>query len=419
MKGQRATRSCQYGRNAKKNIAVFLFNFYYTKHKTITLFFLSGKHMKHLIFLAITITFCFTRAQNINRPMNNKSSDYKKIDAENMFNNIFNFPVQLEHAMRISQGIHYKRNYDNINTVICAGMGGSGIAGDIAQLFLKSKLSIPLITVKNYTLPQWCNEHTLVILLSYSGNTEETLSCFNEALTKKSHIIGITSGGKLQQRLVAHNCDIICIPSGLPPRAALGYLSIPILYCLYHLGLFPTAPTDDLINTISLLKESRTLFSQANNNNPAYKLAQQIDNSIPLIYGETETTASIAARWRAQLAENSKIIASLHALPELNHNEIVGWQGNTELLKNVGIIWLLDDAMHPRNKLRYNFTKNIISDRAQYQCGVTSKGNSFMERMFYLIHFGDWLSFWLAIMHEVNPTTIVNISQLKTAMSAA
>jgi len=319
--------------------------------------------------------------------------------------------------MRISQGIGYARNYANINAIICAGMGGSGIAGDIAQLFLKSTLSVPFITVKNYTLPSWCNENTLVILLSYSGNTEETLSCFDEALAKKSHIIGITSGGKLQQRLQNYSYDTICIPKGLPPRAALGYLSVPILYCLYHLDLTPN-PTHDLVNTIKLLKKSRTLFSQADPDNPAYTLAQQMQNSMPFIYGETETTACIAARWRAQLAENSKIIAGIHTLPELNHNEIVGWQNNTTICSNIGIIWLLDNAMHTRNKLRYNFTKNIINDHAQYQCDITSKGDSFMERMFYLIHFGDWVSFWLAIVNNVNPTNIDNIIQFKKMMSA-
>ena len=373
--------------------------------------------MKYIVSLSVLIIFCFTVAQNRCASTINKNDDYTKIDTENMFNNIFDFPTQIEHAMHISQNVHYKHNYDNINTIVCAGMGGSGMAGDIAQLLLKSILPIPLFTVKNYTLPNWCNENTLVILLSYSGNTEETLSCFDDALAKKSHVIGITSGGVLQQQLLTHNRDIICIPSGLPPRAALGYLSIPILYFLCQIGLIPTTPTKDLVNTINLLKDSRRLFSQANNNNIAYTLAQQIHNSIPLIYGETESTACIAARWRAQIAENSKMIAGLHTLPELNHNEIVGWQYNSGILKNFGIVWLLDDIMHPRNKLRHNLTKKIINDLAQYQCDISSKGDSFIERMFYLIHFGDWVSFWLAITHEVDPTPVVNITDLKTEMS--
>jgi len=373
--------------------------------------------MRCIMLLPIAIFFCFTVAQNTCTLTTDQNDDYKKIDTENMFHNIFDFPTQIEHAMHISQNVHYKHRYDNINTIVCTGMGGSGMAGDIAQLLLKSMLPIPLFVVKNYTLPHWCNETTLVILLSYSGNTEEILSCFHDALAKKSHIIGITSGGTLQQQLLTHNRDIICIPSGLPPRAALGYLSIPILYFLYQIGLIPTIPAKDLVNTINLLKDAQGLFSQANNNNPAYNLAQQMHNSIPLIYGETESTACIAARWRAQIAENSKMIAGLHTLPELNHNEIVGWQYNAGIFKNFGIVWLLDDIMHPRNKLRHNLTKGIINDQTQYQCDVSSKGNSFIERMFYLIHLGDWVSFWLAIIQKINPTPVTNITHLKTVMS--
>jgi len=372
--------------------------------------------MRPTTFLSIAVIFCFAVAQNVYPSTSNNNSDYKKIDTENMFNNIFDFPTQIEHAMHISQNFHYKHNYDNIHSIVCAGMGGSGMAGDIAHLFLKSTLPIPLFIVKNYILPHWCNENTLVILLSYSGNTEETISCFHDALSKKSHIIGITSGGILQQQLLIHNRDIISIPNGLPPRAALGYLSIPILYLLCQIGLIPTIPIKDLVSTINLLKNSRILFSQAHNNNPAYTLAQQIRNSIPLIYGETESTACIAARWRAQIAENSKMIAGLHTLPELNHNEIVAWQYNADILKNFGIVWLLDDIMHPRNKLRHDLTKKIINKLAQYQCDVSSKGDSFIERMFYLTHFGDWVSFWLAIMREVNPTPVANITHLKTVM---
>jgi len=368
------------------------------------------------LFLGFILLFFSTQAENNSTLVNNEPINYKAIDTNDMFNKIFNFPSQITHAICISQGIEYKHDYTNINAIVCAGMGGSGIAGDIAYLLAKSHLTVPLVTVKNYTLPSWCNDRTLVILVSYSGNTEETLSCFNEALEKKSKIIGITSGGKLQNQLFAHNYDIVHIPTGLPPRAALGYLTIPILYCLYHLQLIPIDPTNELVNTTQLLKELQLSFSQTTDKNPTYKLAQQITNSMPLIYGEAETTACIATRWRAQLAENSKTLASSHTLPELNHNEIVGWQETTQ--KKTGIIWLLDDAMHPRNKLRYNFSKDIIETRADYQYEITSVGKSFMERIFYLIHFGDWVSFWLAIMNNVNPTTIANINQLKEKMSS-
>ncbi|MGB8367582.1 MAG: bifunctional phosphoglucose/phosphomannose isomerase [Candidatus Babeliales bacterium] len=367
------------------------------------------------VFLGIPIALFFMQIQTNNTVTNNEVIDYNKIDTGNMYNKIFNFPSQLEHASRISQNINYQRQYNNINAIVCAGMGGSGIAGNIAELFTKSQLTIPFVTVKNYTLPHWCNEQTLVILVSYSGNTEETLACFQEALAKKSQIIGITSGGKLQKQLSNYNFDIISIPAGLPPRAALGYLAVPILYCLYQLQLIATNPTNELLNTCKTLKKSQTLFSQATNDNPSFKLAQQLQNKLPIIYGETETSACIATRWRTQLAENSKVLANTQILPELNHNEIVGWHETT--LKNIGIIWLLDDAMHPRNKLRYHFSKNIICNHGGSQYEVTSSGNSLMERIFYLIYFGDWVSFWLAIMNNVNPTAIDNINQLKELMS--
>jgi len=340
--------------------------------------------------------------------------DYTTIDSHNMHGNIFNFPDQLANAIAIGKSTQLRNNYKNIAQIVCAGMGGSGIAGNMVALFTKSDRTFPITVVKNYELPNWVNHQTLVLLFSYSGNTEETLSCFQHAHEKKSQIIGITSGGKLGKLLHQHNYDMITIPSGLPPRAALGYLTIPMVYALQKIELVPDY-TPQLEASITQLKEYRMAFSEPGIHNPAFKIAQALYNTMPIIYGEAGTTATIAMRWRAQLAENSKMIASMHVLPELNHNEIVGWE-SPSLLHNLQIIWLLDTDMHPRNKLRQEITKNIIGNRA-FHLEVASKGSSCIERMLYLIHLGDWVSFWAAILRQVNPTEINNINYLKERMA--
>ncbi|MEX0849253.1 MAG: bifunctional phosphoglucose/phosphomannose isomerase [Candidatus Dependentiae bacterium] len=341
------------------------------------------------------------------------------IDDQNMFNAIYTFSEQMEKAIRISKRIKLRHTYEHIDHIIFAGMGGSGMAGHMAKTLVQKQSPIAITVHNDYDLPNWVNENTLVICLSYSGNTEETLSCFDAAQEKNASIIGITTGGTLQEKLRKNRLDFVQIPNGMQPRAGLGYLTVPLLYILKKIGIIETDIEKDLQETVKLLKMSREFFSVQDQSNPTYAYAQLFKKCTPIIYGEANSTGCIAQRWKAQFAENSKMLASTHVLPELDHNEIVAWQENPDLLKRSVIIWLNDKNMHPRNRARQKITKDVIGNMPYMQLELEGIGNSWCERLFYLVHLGDWISYWCALAHNVNPTTIVNIDTLKNKMKDA
>ncbi|MCL4229456.1 bifunctional phosphoglucose/phosphomannose isomerase [Candidatus Dependentiae bacterium] len=345
-------------------------------------------------------------------------SSYKAYDKENMFSTIFSFAEQLEKAIEIGQNLSLRHAYSGIEHIIFAGMGGSAIAGDIVSLLCAATTPIPTVTSRTYTLPSWANAKTLVICMSYSGNTEETLASFEDARAKGAHIIGITSGGFLATQLKQYGYDSILIPGGIPPRASLGYLAVPLLFLMHRLNLLPHDFLFQLHQAISLLKEHRLNWSlEQEPENLALSIAHRIYQSYPLIYGEADKTSIVARRFRGQLAENSKMLSGSHELPELDHNEIVGFHNNPEILKRCGVIWLIDQEMSEPMLKRFQVTWEIIDPLVNYQISLQAQGNSFIERMIYLIHLIDWISFWCAILHREDPTPVDRINRLKQLLT--
>lgn len=342
---------------------------------------------------------------------------YCRFDRQHMFDHIHAFPEQMEEAMGIGRKFSAGRDYSSVKGIQIAGMGGSAIAGDVATVLASGSFTVPVSVTRNYVLPGWVNSDTLVLLLSYSGNTEETLSCLDDALARKAMVAGITSGGKLKRRLTEAGADLVTIPSGLPPRASLGYLTIPVLYLLYKGGIISDSMESEVVKGADHLKTWRDVFSRADQSNPAYEIASTIYRTIPAIYGEADSTATVALRWRTQLEENAKMVAIHHSLPEMNHNEIMGYFNNADILKNLSIIWLVDDGDHPRIKTRQKLTRDSIGDTVMNQISVKSRGNTRFERLFYLVHLGDWVSFWAAMLHGTDPTPVAQIEQLKLALS--
>jgi len=334
-----------------------------------------------------------------------------------MFSALYHLPEQIAEGMSIGKQITIKHHNSELKNIVFAGMGGSAIAGDIA-ISLCNNATVPMTTVRNYTLPSWVNTHTTVILLSYSGNTEETIACMHQALNKGATVIGITSGGIIKDTLTTLNGDVITIPGGMMPRAAIGYLAIPLLYILDELNQIDSTFEQQLKNLILNLKQHRkTLSDSTAQDNIAFSTAQQILSATPRIYAASNATATIAKRWRAQLAENSKLLSSTHALPELNHNEIVSWQNTKRSAHRYGIIWITDSSMHTRNKKRFDITHNMAKDHVAYQKAIDCTGESLIERTFYALYIGDWVSYWAAILQHIDPTPINNIEYLKKHMS--
>lgn len=341
----------------------------------------------------------------------------KLFDPENMFGSITDFSSNILDAMEIGKNIQLTPVQKPIHNIVLAGMGGSAIGGDINRIFLKNQLSVPFIVSRHYTLPHWVNENTLVICSSYSGNTEETLAATEQAMNADAQVLGISTGGILTEKLQSIGKDVVKIPSGLQPRAAVAFSFVPMLYILNQLGIIDKSWETDLVSAVPFLQKLTNLYSQEKETNPAYKMAEEIHTKIPIIYGESEWTSVVALRYKGQLCENAKMPAYHNELPELNHNEIVGWEKNESLFHSMVILWLKDEGDHPRVKHRQNVTQKILKTLPLAQKEIACGGGNVIERFLHMIHYGDWLSYWCAILHGTDPSPVKKISRLKEELS--
>ncbi|MEE9190819.1 MAG: bifunctional phosphoglucose/phosphomannose isomerase, partial [Candidatus Neomarinimicrobiota bacterium] len=265
-----------------------------------------------------------------------------------MYEMIYRFPEQMEKAENIGKQYSPRNNYSGIKKILFAGMGGSAIGGDLIRVLIQDDLMIPLIVIRDYFLPKWADESTLVLCSSYSGNTEETLSIYSSAKEKNCRVAGISTGGELSSSLIADGFDFIKIPTGYQPRAALGLSFIPILYLLNKMQLISGNILSEISNSIARIYEKRELYSQPEEINPTYHLAKDINGKIPVMIGSALKTEVIARRWKGQFCENSKIVAFHNELPEMNHNEVEGWGNITDFTKYFSLIWLVDNDDYER-----------------------------------------------------------------------
>ena len=341
----------------------------------------------------------------------------KRIDPEDMFKSIWEFPDNLNEAFELGNSIKLKNIYSDIKNIVVAGMGGSAIGGDVLSSLESANLNIPLIVCRGYTLPNWVNNKTLVICSSYSGNTEETLGSLDDAIYKKAQICGITTGGKIGQKINDLGFDLVKIPSGLQPRAALAFSFVPMTKLLEKIGILKPEIDKWLKSLIINLEEKRKIYSEENSQNPVYYLSEKIYKKIPIIYADNSTLSVVATRLKGQICENAKMLTYHNDLPELNHNEIVGWENNSNLFKHLHIIWLKDSSDNKRTKHRQDITSEILNEEKVEQDTIKVDGNTFQERFLHLINYGDWLSYWCAIMHKTDPSPVTKISRLKNELS--
>ncbi|MDP2960354.1 MAG: bifunctional phosphoglucose/phosphomannose isomerase [candidate division Zixibacteria bacterium] len=347
-----------------------------------------------------------------------KLEDIKKIDRQGMYDLIYNFPPQLTEGAHL--GFIVDLNLENFipDNIILTGMGGSAMGGDLARSFLASELRIPFWVCRSYNLPEFVNNKSLVFVSSYSGNTEETLSAYQEAKRRKAKIIAITSGGKLLEECKRNNFPFILIPKGLPPRAALGYSLTPILVTLSRLGLV-SDKIEELENTSKFLEKKREEYSleRRTKENPAKTLALNFFQKIPIIYSSTDYFDAVGYRWKGQFCENSKILAFNNYFPEFNHNELVGGKVLDQIRDRLVVIILQDKEDHPRIHRRMQIVKEIIEREKVKVIEIKSEGENLLSRIFSLIQLGDFTSFYLAILNEVDPTPVKVIDYLKNKLA--
>ena len=340
-----------------------------------------------------------------------------EIDKNDMYQSIWDFPENIIDAIELSENITLKNEYLDVNNIIIAGMGGSAIGGDVVYSLIKNEIKRPFIVNRGYDLPAWANSSSLIICSSYSGNTEETISILEKAKFLGARVIGITTGGVLESLCKNYKFDFVRIPSGLQPRAALAFSFIPLLYILKKTSLINVEVKDWLESSANLIRSKREEYSVDKENNPVYKLAKKLYKKLPIIYADSEFLETVAIRLKGQICENSKILAYHSIYPEMNHNEIVGWENNKEFFSSYYVLWLMDEDMNDRNKSRQRIISEILSDLNVSQQEIMVDGDDFKERFLLLIHYGDWLSYWCAILHNTDPSPVKNIQILKDKLS--
>jgi glucose/mannose-6-phosphate isomerase len=346
----------------------------------------------------------------------------RSLDPDNMYNRVFDFPEQMADALALAQKWPVSaKDIADIGNIVVIGMGGSAIGGDLVRSYLAGRLMVPFTVCRNYQLPEFVDDETLVIASSYSGNTEETLAALDDALGRKAMIVALTTGGMMAEVAKVNGIPVLTLPPGIQPRAALGYSFVPILVLLEKLGLIKDA-VKEISATIDWLKHERELHIEDLTvvDNPAKELATAIHGKIVIVYGGPTLTDTVAVRWKGQFCENSKTLSFANQYAEFNHNELVGWSDVVRPhAEHLVVLNLHDEDDHPRIQRRMDIVKKIVEGHGVKVFDLQSSGNSPLKRMFSLIQLGDFVSYYLAILNGVDPTPVVAIERLKQALAEA
>ncbi|HWH14848.1 MAG TPA: bifunctional phosphoglucose/phosphomannose isomerase [Miltoncostaeaceae bacterium] len=298
------------------------------------------------------------------------------------------------------------------NVAIC-GMGGSAIAGDLVTGAYRERLRMPVAVLRDYYVPGWLGEDTLVILSSYSGETEETLTAASQAIERNALCVAITSGGKLGTFYREQGVPVIDLPPGLQPRAALLRLLVPLVVVLSRFGVIPPADAelDDARDAVERGVEA--LGPRVPQEvNPAKALAEQLLGTLPIFWG-AEATAAVAQRWKGQVNENAKAPAYWGILPEVDHNEICGFEGMGALGPETRLVLLRDDRHHRQVIRRFELTRELVEPHVGGVHEVTAEGRTALGRALDLVMAGDYTSLYLGLLRGVDPGPVEMIGRLK------
>lgn len=323
-----------------------------------------------------------------------------------------------DESRRAAEGVALPFPLDAATEIAVCGVGGSGVAGDLVLGAYRERLRLPMSVVRDYYLPGWIGERTLVVLSSYSGDTEETLTLASQALERNCLCVAVTSGGKLGSFYAAEGVPVIALPPGLQPRAALLRLLVPVVVLLDRMQALPSLGSE--------LEEARETLSAAvatlgpdvpESSNPAKQLARALQGGVPLFWG-AELTAPVAARWRTQVNENAKLPAYSSVLPELDHNELVGFSGTPpELQKLMRLVMLRDPRNHRQVQRRFDLTRELVESHVDRALSIEGEGRSALARMLDLVMLGDYTSLYLALLRGVDPGPVEMIERLKARLA--
>jgi glucose/mannose-6-phosphate isomerase len=345
------------------------------------------------------------------------SSTYGKYDPEGMLARIKELPMQCWEAWEAIKAFKLPEDYRDIENVVILGMGGSAIGGDLVRSLVQGESRVPVIIHRDYGLPHFVSDRTLIIASSYSGNTEETLSGFETAMRSGAKKVALTTGGKVKEIAEANGVPVFTIGYKAQPRAALGFSFLPTLGVLGKVGLL-WDKDEDVDETVRVLKllVARLAETVPAAENQAKQLARRLAGRLPVVYG-AGFTSEVAHRWKTQINENAKAWAFYEVFPELNHNATVGFPMPPEIASGIEVLFLRSPLQNRRVKLRMEVTAELL-DRAgvSYEY-IDSEGESALAQMMSLVLLGDFTSYYLAVLYEQDPSPVAVIDFLKKRLA--
>jgi len=344
-------------------------------------------------------------------------SNYERLDPSNMIARISDMPQQCRKAWTSASSLPLPEDYTDVNKVVILGMGGSAIGGDMVGALAADQAKAIIIAHRNYTLPRWVDEKTLVIASSYSGNTEETISAFTQALDTPAKKLAITTGGQLSEIAAKNGIPLFLFHYKAEPRAAFGYSFFSILAFVRGLNLIPLEE-EDVDETINVLEDLSSEWDKdvLLESNAAKQLSIEIYDRIVAVYG-AGLLSKVADRWKAQLNECSKAWSCAEHFPELNHNAVVGYRFPEHLKQAAFVIMLRPAALQQRVKVRYDITCELLDKAGIPHAIVEAEGKSNLSQLMSTVLYGDYVSYYLAILNEVDPSPVESIDYLKRRLA--
>lgn len=321
---------------------------------------------------------------------------------------INNFPQQLEEALDIGRKSNIDFEGKTFANVVISGLGGSGIGGSIVSEITSEEAVAPIVINKDYFIPGFVNEKSLVVISSYSGNTEETIHAMNQALKKNATVVSVSSGGQVIDIARKNNLPYILVPGGMPPRSCLGYSLTQLFFVLNRAEIISNRFEKELETTVRLLNREKDTIKKI-----AAEVTEKLYDKIPVIYSAAGFEG-VAMRFRQQVNENSKMLCWHHVIPEMNHNELVGWVDKNE---RIGVVIFRNSSDYSRTQKRIENNKEVIAGCTTTVIELFSKGESKLEKALYLVHLGDWISLYMAQKRGVDATEVNVIDRLKGALS--
>jgi len=343
-----------------------------------------------------------------------KTNVIKKIDKHGMIELCVNMPEHSQNAIRLAE--QTPLICGEIRNVIVGGMGGSAIGGEILQNWSMDKVFVPVFICRDYVLPSFADKKTLVFIVSYSGETEETLSVFNDAVRKGCMVVSVTSGGRLLSLSNEHEFPCVVIPKNLPPRMAFPYLFFPLAIVMKKLGIIKNLE-EEIEEALNVLE--KVTFQNAptvpTEKNLSKTLALKLCGTVPVVYA-TQKYEAVARRWKTQFNENSKLPSKYEVFPELAHNEVVGWEKAENLAKTFSIILLREHEETQQIRRKIELTKKFALKELSGLFEIYASGKTLLAKMLSLLCIGDFASLYLAILRGVDPYPVETISKIKAEL---